>query len=777
MLERTKARTTQNTPLRDSGSGTLNRAKLDIGKAQGLYDTAGIREKVAKWQTCNTDAPPDGGRASNRIRDGSPERPGQRTPTYDRSDARDFAKGANLAPPKSRPSPTKTPTKHNKVDADIRAASMPKKRLVSDEHWKKTRTPPKASQPNNCLVTVKEAPPSKVLDVGVMARPGSNTCDAWIRPKTSPVKNWKAVNDLGDVTREAKDPGESKHTPQAHKANTAEDGMGAPEADRLHKSTMHRKAKSAGDVEAQQAGAKVRTRNEDHSPDGNPARGVNKSFKPALEFFAGRMPPGGHRSPRQPADISKDDPKDRPRKAGNLMNGAPQPAPGGRIQSWLGTTPDPFIEDFHTLAKGARAAPSLQDLKVRMSKSDTEDTPTSDHKPTQREGRRVQRRQQLGSEARDPDILPEFDHRQLSSGAEEDDSPARTSRLHFLKRSGAKRNMQSPKKKCDDPKPDAMQPPAAPSTIFSGLESVAPDDSASMVVPRKKPEYLQVLDSPQRRKSDMLTSRQTSPQLYSSPFQNQALVPTNQDRAMTILAKDETNSDTIDQTAVARRPSLKRKVTSHADLMSVLSEPADAGQTLKSACSVRYNRTKPGQATFEELLLELKTDELKYMRELRTLIDGVIPVLLSCVLSKENASTATAFFSSKGSTANVTTPIVNMGVALERLRSCHKRLPLDSPKALMTWASHAHRVYADYIRAWRMGFLDVVVNLAPADDCKAGGDVEGSGLAQDTNGDVINDEGDKVDVSFLLKRPLVRIKHLSKTLKVFLLCSYSTLVY
>lgn len=87
---------------------------------------------------------------------------------------------------------------------------------------------------------------------------------------------------------------------------------------------------------------------------------------------------------------------------------------------------------------------------------------------------------------------------------------------------------------------------------------------------------------------------------------------------------------------------------------------------------------------------------------------------------------------------------------------------------LVNWAYGAHRVYEDYLTAWRMGFQDVIVNLAPSsrgNSPKADNSVK-DGLPLNANGDVINGDGERVDVAFLLKRPLVRIKHMAKIIKV-----------
>lgn len=219
---------------------------------------------------------------------------------------------------------------------------------------------------------------------------------------------------------------------------------------------------------------------------------------------------------------------------------------------------------------------------------------------------------------------------------------------------------------------------------------------------------------------------------------------------------------------------LKRRLTKHSDLVSMLSLP-DSGapsraKSIRSARSVRTNRSHLGTATIQDLMRELADDESKYIRELKTLVDGVIPVLLTCVLSKSDSAIAAGLFdtdSSEGLDPSFTKPIVDMGVALERLRSLHNRIPLEDPKAFVTWLQGAHKSYDDYLTAWRMGFQDVVVNLAPASrSSSASQSPTLDEIPRNANGDVVGSNGARVDVAFLLKRPLVRIKYLEKILKV-----------
>ncbi|KAI9892742.1 MAG: hypothetical protein M1814_001162 [Vezdaea aestivalis] len=218
---------------------------------------------------------------------------------------------------------------------------------------------------------------------------------------------------------------------------------------------------------------------------------------------------------------------------------------------------------------------------------------------------------------------------------------------------------------------------------------------------------------------------------------------------------------------LGKTTSLKRRLTTHADLISVLSLPKAGNESIISARSIRTNRSKLSTATIADILKELATDETKYMRELRTLVDGVIPVLLTCVLSKTDSAVAAGLFSRSASGSEdpaITRPIVDMGIALERLKVLHKRIPLHDAERLLTWALGAQKVYQEYLKAWRMGFQDVVVNLAPSVETNDDRSIY-EGLPRNAQGDVINGDGERVDVAFLLKRPLVRLKYLSKTFK------------
>ncbi|KAI5783569.1 hypothetical protein EDC01DRAFT_618638 [Geopyxis carbonaria] len=258
-----------------------------------------------------------------------------------------------------------------------------------------------------------------------------------------------------------------------------------------------------------------------------------------------------------------------------------------------------------------------------------------------------------------------------------------------------------------------------------------------------------------------------------------------------------------------KAPSLKRKYTKHADLISILSVPR-SNKSMRSAARSRSGRSKGRKKVVETLTItdlmdELAGDEVRYMREMRTLVEDVVPVLFQTVLGRADddlrrtastsssgtSATASSRNSRSGFHSNPTRPIVDMGITLERLKSLHERIPRDHDQFLM-WAGDAKRVYEEYLSVWRMGFQDVVVTMPPAPD----DEYDPTPLGQDaqirreleilhgridTNAKYEGDpstwamppppvpeeeeQDEQVDVAFLLKRPLVRLKLLAKLLK------------
>ncbi|KAH8888828.1 hypothetical protein GQ53DRAFT_724206 [Thozetella sp. PMI_491] len=227
------------------------------------------------------------------------------------------------------------------------------------------------------------------------------------------------------------------------------------------------------------------------------------------------------------------------------------------------------------------------------------------------------------------------------------------------------------------------------------------------------------------------------------------------------------------------RPGLKRRLTKHSDLVSVLSLPDDGqlvppsrSKSIKSSRSIHRKPSKLDKGGIDALLREFADDEHFYQRELKTLVDGVIPVLLAQVVHRDSRSTAALFAENatnarnEGKSENLSKAVVNMGIALEKLRNYHKRVPLADVHQLFTWLEAAGAIYDNYLDVWRLGFQDLIINLAPAaGKMEDDDDSLINALPRNEEGDVVGENGERVDVAYLLKKPLARVKWLHKFLK------------
>lgn len=215
----------------------------------------------------------------------------------------------------------------------------------------------------------------------------------------------------------------------------------------------------------------------------------------------------------------------------------------------------------------------------------------------------------------------------------------------------------------------------------------------------------------------------------------------------------KTHSDVTRHTSrTARRSSHRksRRTTTHDDLISVLSMPPEDAPSLMSARSVRKRR-ETLDSPFASILKELELDEQRYRQELRTLVKGVVPVLRSHELNKDSASITTA------SNVPDSPSVAGIGRILDKLWSQHDRMPTNDAKAFIAWTNVVQSVYQDYLAAWKMGFDDVTVNLGPANHDGLPSVVSVTNTA--------STDDNRVDVAFLLKRPLVRLKTLHRTLQ------------
>lgn len=168
---------------------------------------------------------------------------------------------------------------------------------------------------------------------------------------------------------------------------------------------------------------------------------------------------------------------------------------------------------------------------------------------------------------------------------------------------------------------------------------------------------------------------------------------------------------------------------------------------------VSVDRAAPILAAFD-------SDERTYLKELTTLTRGIMPVMLD-----DTSSEARDAFGNRSTTESYAT-LQRLDEALRDLRRNHGNSPRDSVHDLLSWARDAAISYKTYLRNWRLGLDDVVVNISTALSTAHGSSITDGMLSRNEDGEVVDRNGDRIDVGHLLKRPLVRLKHLAKTFEV-----------
>jgi hypothetical protein len=451
----------------------------------------------------------------------------------------------------------------------------------------------------------------------------------------------------------------------------------------------------------------------------------------------------------------------------------PPPVPGKRIEAWLSKTPDPFVEppqNPDTIPPSEIGQPDMMSVIKEDDESDV-------HISASQSGRRRYH------------DSPTVGHRDLPPEDTGPKSPVREvpdiieSALPLvspnLKRVGAKRESPSPTREKRKSTPIKKLPVQDENATSPAAGPQA--EPSSPVIDKESSGFAELPSTLKKRLSTIASVETLNVRSATPPAE--PILPVSEATfnggEVSGRAKEEElhgseAGDTFNPEMPeipSKKSNLKRRLTTHADLISVLSLPRGGSKSIRSARSIRTNRSRLATATIGDLLRELAADETKYMRELRTLVDGVIPVLLHCALSKSDSAVVAELFQRTAEPhkhdPNFTRPIIEMGVALERLKALHKKIPVQDADEMLRWATGAREVYAEYLKAWRLGFQDVVVNLAPGNEGSAPDEQSVfKGLPRDENGDVVNGDGERVDVAFLLKRPLVRLKYLAKTFKV-----------
>lgn len=575
------------------------------------------------------------------------------------------------------------------VDADIKAATTPKKRVVSDGHWRRDRS---ASKPQSGMPTPEtDATPKpitvrrSVVNVGLKVPP--STYDFHDDPEPDFVRR-RPVSSQGarpksrddrEGTPDYEDSGTKVYIKRRPRSKTSHDDprRAASEGSSLL-SGGHKSSSTDITVPSTPSAKEIKRK-----PATEPREKISNSSLPVNDATKGT---------KAPRDQKRSSPRQDPVQPVPIIANVPKVF-GTRIEGWLAGTSDPFSE------------PSLTPEPLAFRK--TAKTPDKDDHLDSKPKDFARRKRSKPSIDRID--VEKVDSRSTSPRSVADGSEASGASTPTLKRSGARRNAHSPVKD-------------------RGRHTLSPPDSASIFTEDQ---------SPVRRRSK-----------HGPPLSDVG--------SMDTLTQSEMPNSSRNADRPRRKQSERRGITKHSDLISVLSMPKAENKGISSARSIRTQRVRSSAANVTEVMSEIATDEVKYLRELRTLVDGVIPVLLQNALSqKDSAGKIQTSTGLKKDETTVTQPIVNMGVALERLKTSHKRIPLQDPQDLVNWAQQTAKIYDDYLAAWRLGYQDTVVTLAPAE-----------GADNDAQSPVNKDgDGERVEVAYLLKRPLVRLKYLARSIR------------
>ncbi|KAM0713761.1 hypothetical protein Q7P37_010723 [Cladosporium fusiforme] len=607
---------------------------------------------------------------------------------------------------KSKPQVETIPQEED-VDADIKAATTPKKRVVSDGHWRRDRS---ASKPQSGMPTPEKDETPKpitirrsVVNVGLKVPPSVH--DFIDEPQPDPVRR-RPISSHGHSRPKSRE--EREGTPDYEDSGTKVYIKRRPRSKTSAEDPrrVDSEGSSLVSMDHKSASTDITT------PSTPPAKEIKrKSATEPREKTSSRSLRAEEASKRQenkkakaPEVQKRSSHKPEPKPAPLIVPNVPKVF-GTRIEGWLATTSDPFNESELT----------PEPLAPRK---------TPKKKTPEKEGYFDSRSQSPVRKRRSKPNLERIDTERIDSRSASPQSMAEGSEVSgastpTLKRRGARRNTHSPVKD-------------------RGRHASSPLDSATITT-------TDIADMRPRSRSGHQLSEVGS---------------------MDTLTQSELRAPNADGGRPQRKPSEKRGLTKHSDLISVLSMPVGESKGITSARSIRTQRVRSGAVRVGDVMTEVNSDELKYQRELRTLVDGVIPVLLQSVLSQKNA--AGNIKTSTGLTKDeptVTQPIVNMGVALERLRASHKRIPMQNPLDLVNWAQQTAKIYDDYLQAWRLGFADLVVTLAPADGAEKDRQPFISSKAEEQPNSNEKGDGERVEVAYLLKRPLVRLKYLARSLK------------
>jgi hypothetical protein len=452
----------------------------------------------------------------------------------------------------------------------------------------------------------------------------------------------------------------------------------------------------------------------------------------------------------------------------------------GRLAAWLTSTPDPFTTTPDKSEKPEKMSkPSFAKRLFSFEKDKPEPKIQSPSPRSQMKDQEGSAGQSTRSRGRDSTYTSRTPTKESSRRNLEGVDPeieveyASSTSTPTLKRSGARKNYGSPAReplRSPTIKED-VQSEISASVLTTSEVTITTESSSQFTTPTKREE-------PEPRRKFPSTGKRLSTIVSVDTLGSLAK---QQEAESVITASEVTEKQDRRSTREVSisEPPHEKSTTAKLDLekLAIPRDRTSAMSRAKSVVSVRSTRsirTKLANTTISDIMADLAADEESFMPELRTLVGGVIKVLFRAVLSKSDAAVAAGLFSKfladKGSEKDAKRAIHEMGVALERLKSYHIRIPTEDSKSFLIWAQGAHKIYAEYVRTWRLGFQDVVVELVPEDDSSTiSRDFDGNSMAdampRNEKGYVVNQQGELVDVAFLLKRPLVRLKFLNKTIK------------
>lgn len=327
--------TTTNTPTKSASK----QKSLDIGQPLGPYDTNSVRAKVRKWQQQG-----GGVVVANDAVYYEEEEDEENTSTVDSS--------------LEKPAPARGRASHS---SKARSSSTPRKRVISDEHWKLNRHAPQSQTPQPKL-----PPPNKR------------------------VAEYTSNDTLGSPRREKKDAGREDRPRPSPVSRSRERNRASAPPDSLYR---HRKSKSSKDLDTKFGGQHDTPHHERLHSSSRP-RSASKSTPNLKSEGSGRhrtksLPPGGdiertERSRGPPPAPEPNANKNRtplkaPPKGGifthmldesKKMFAKPEPPKlkGSRIDTWLSGTPDPFVRD----AASDVEIPAPLNMKMRTRRSSDE---------------------------------------------------------------------------------------------------------------------------------------------------------------------------------------------------------------------------------------------------------------------------------------------------------------------------------------------------------------------------------------------------------------------